>query len=126
MFIRFVSGEIDEYSHVPAGLFCAAYELNGYLPKYEVEALRDLKKWFDLNLESPIKHLPKCYSYERAICWFKPNAREHLARAWEMVMILERHDILIWTIKSRRTGYVYYEDDAQVFAEPSKDVRLLL
>lgn len=126
MFIRFVSGEIDEDSHVFAGLFCAAHDLNGYVPKYEVEALRELQEWFDINLKSPVKHLPRYYCYERAVCWFKPNAREHLARAWEMAMILERHDILIWTIKARRTGYVYYEDDAQVFAEPSNDVRLLL
>ena len=125
MFIRFVSGEIDQDSHVFAGLFCAAYDLNGYVTKYEVEGLRELQKWFDINLESPLKHLPRYYSYERAVCWFKPTAREHLARAWEMAMILERHDILIWTIKARRTGYVYYEDDAQVFAEPFNDVRLL-
>ena len=126
MFIRFVSGEIDEDSHVSAGLFCAAHDLNGYFPKYEVEALSELKKWFDINLESPVKHLRRYYRYERAVCWFKPTAREHLARAWEMAIILERHDILIWTIKARRTGYVYYEDDAQVFAEPSNDVRRLV
>jgi hypothetical protein len=39
-------------------------------------------------------------------------------------MILERHDILIWAIKTTRTGYVYYEDDVQVFASPYADVRL--
>ena len=27
MFIRFVCGEIDEDSHVSAGLFCAAFDL---------------------------------------------------------------------------------------------------
>ena len=125
MFIRFVGSEIDPDSHVLAGLFCAAHDLNGYVPKYEVEALRELEKWFDINLESPVKQLPRHYRYERAVCWFKPTAREHLTKAWEMAMILERHDILIWTIKARRTGYVYYEDDAQVFAEPFNDVRLL-
>jgi hypothetical protein len=126
MFIRFVSSKIDEDSQVCAGLFCAAYDLNGYVPKYDVEALSELEKWFDDNLESPVKHLPRYYRYERAICWFKPTAREHLARAWEMAMILERNDILIWTIKARRTGYVHYEDDDQVFAEPSNDVKLRL
>ena len=37
----------------------------------------------------------------------------------------ERNDVLIWTIRSRKTGYVYYEDEAQVFAEPFDDVRLM-
>jgi hypothetical protein len=125
MFIRFVSSEIDEDSHVAAGLFCAASELlhTESLPPYELEALVELRDWFKIHLESPLHHLPRTGSYELAICWFKPTAREHLARAWELVTILERNDVLIWTIKSRTTGRVYYEDEAQVFAVPSHEVR---
>ncbi len=127
MFIRFVSSEIDEDSHVSAGLFCATSELWNYsLPQYEVEALSELRKWFDTHLESPIRHLPRRCSYELAVCWFKPGAREHLARAWEMVTILERNDVLIWTIKSRKAGHIYYEDDAQIFAVPSREMRVVL
>ena len=127
MFIRFVSSEIDEDSHVSAGLFCAASQLrwSDDLPQYEFDALSELKDWFNIHLESPFDYLPRTGRYEKAICWFKPTAREQLARAWEMVMILERNDALIWTIRSRKTGYVYYEDDAQVFAEPFDDVRVM-
>jgi hypothetical protein len=41
MFIRFVSGEIDEVSRVAAGLFCAAIDLKWHddLPEYERELL---------------------------------------------------------------------------------------
>jgi hypothetical protein len=128
MFIRFVSGEIDEDSRVSAGLFCAASELrsSGGLPGYEFDALEKLKIWFDDHLESPFDHLPRGDRYGPAISWFKATAREHLAKAWELVAILERNDILIWTIRSPRTGYVYYEDDVQVFARPYDDVRWLL
>jgi hypothetical protein len=35
-----------------------------------------------------------------------------------MVEILECNDIMIWTIRSPRVGYVHYEDDVQVFAQP--------
>lgn len=120
MFIRFVSGETDADSQVSAGLFCAANEIwrYGYMPEYEFDALTELKNWFDIHLESPVKHLPRNSSYERAICWFKSIARAHLARAWEMVAILDRNDILIWTIKSQEAGRIYYEDEAQVFAVP--------
>jgi len=126
MFIRFVSGEIDESSGVFAGLFCAASELrwNDGLPDYEIEALTELRDWFNAHLQSPFDYLPLIPRYERAVCWFKATAREHLARAWELIMILERNDVLIWTVRSPRTGYVYYEDEAQVFAEPFGDVRL--
>jgi hypothetical protein len=127
MFIRFVSSEIDDRSQVTAGLFCAASELRSCdLPHYEFDALMELREWFNIHLESPLHHLPRGYTYEKAICWFKPRAREHLARAWELKAILERNDILIWTIKSKRAGRVHYEDDAQVFAEPFDDVRRLL
>jgi len=127
MFIRFISGEIDERSHLAAGLFCAASDLrwSEHLPDYEFDALTELKDWFNVHLESPFDHLPRNGRYDSAICWFKPTAREHIAHAWELVTILERNDVLIWTIKSPRTGYVQYEDDAQVFARPYDDVRLL-
>jgi len=128
MFIRFVSSEIDEDSHVSAGLFCAASQLNWTdgLPQYEFDALSELRGWFDTHLESPIDHLPRTCRYERAVCWFKPTAREYLTRAWEMVTILERNDVLIWTIKSRKTGHIYYEDDAQIFAVPSRKMKVVL
>lgn len=127
MFIRFVSGELHEDSHVSAGLFRAVYHLrcsNG-LPEYEFQALIELGDWFNVNLDSPFEHLRISDRYDRAICWFKHTAREHLAKAWELATVLERNDVLIWTIKSKRTGYVYYEDDVQVFAEPFYDARLV-
>lgn len=125
MFIRFVSGEIDEDSHVSAGLFCAAGDLrcSDGLPGYEFDALEELGIWFNDHLVSPFDYLPEHPRYEPAVCWFKSTAHKHLAKAWELVAILERNDVLIWTIRSRRTGYVYYEDEVQVFARPHPDVR---
>ena len=126
MFIRFVSGEIDECSHVSEGLFGAVLRLHDGLPRYEVEAIEELMGWFDSHLRSPFDYLPDLPRYEHAICWFKPTAREHLAKAWELVAILERNDILIWTIRTPRAGRVYYEDEVQVFAHPYPEVRRLL
>ena len=128
MFIRFCSAAIDEDSRVPAGLFCAALDLleSHALPQYESDAIRELKEWFDKHLRSPFDYLPLDQRYYRAVCWFKPTAHEHLARAWELVAALERNDVLIWTIKSRRIGYVHYEDEVQVFAQPYEDIRRLL
>jgi len=127
MFIRFISGEIDEYSQVAAGLFRAASKLRWTeeLPDYEFEALSALRDWFNIHLQSPFDHLPRTGRCEKAICWFKPGAREHLARAWEMIAILERNDVWIWTVRSPKTGYVYYEDETQVLAEPFDDIRLM-
>jgi hypothetical protein len=128
MFIRFVTGQIHENSHVMAGLFCAASKLcwADDLPDYEFDALKELRGWFNVHLNSPFDYLTAERRYDRAVCWFKSSAREHLERAWELVAILERNDILIWTIKSGKTGRIHYEDEVQVFAEPFHDVWRIL
>jgi len=129
MFIRFVSGEIHECSHVSTGLFQTAFQLmdDPVLPDDEYDVLRDLINWFDKYLKGPSDYrLRTPRRIERAICWFKPTAREHLSRAWEMAWVLERNGVLIRMIKAKRTGYILYEDEAQVFAEPFADTRRVL
>ena len=129
MFIRFVSGEIDEDSRVSAGIFCAASNLleERALDDNDFAALTDLMGWFHTHLKGPFDYrLRSPHRARRAICWFKPTAFEHLARTWEMARILERNDVYIWVIKASRTGNVLYEDDAQILAEPSVEIRRVL
>jgi hypothetical protein len=40
--------------------------------------------------------------------------------------VLERNDVFMRMIKCRTVGLVIYEDEAQVLAQPSADVRRLL
>ncbi len=125
MFIRFCCGEIDERSRLAGGLFCAITQLqeNHYVPKYEMAAVEEIVRWFDRHLHSPFDYLRELPGYDEAVCWFRSTAAEHLAKSWELVTILERNDILIWTIKAHRTGIIYYEDEFQVFAWPDRHVR---
>ena len=126
MFIRFVSGEINERSHVQAGLFCAAYKLRDEheLPEYELNRLLDLLAWFNAHLRSPFEYrLRKSWRSAVAICWFKSSAHEHLEKAREMIALLEDNGLYISTIKSEKVGYKLYEDDAQVLAQPFADTR---
>ena len=129
MLIRFVSGEIDEDSHVSAGLFCAASKLihEVALWDYEYYALREPMDWFNEHLEHPYSYrLEPAGLAGRSLCWFRHTAKEHLRRAWEMAAILEDHDIYIRTIRTQRPGYILYEDEAQVLAFPYADIRRLL
>ena len=129
MFIRFASGEIDEDSHVSAGLFRAAYKLirEVWLPDYEYDALRELMDWFNKHLETPYDYrLEPAGLADRSVCWFRSSAHEHLRRAWEMVVILEERDIFMRMIKTEMPGYVLYEDEVQVLAHPNADIRRLL
>ena len=129
MFVRFVSEEIDELSHVSAGIFSAAFDLMDELTLSDPDhaELNDLMDWFDLNLRGPFRfRLKSPRRARRSICWFKSGAQEHLRRAWQMTMILERNNVFVRMIKSRRAGYIIYEDEAQVLAEPFADIRRIL
>ena len=57
MFMRFVSSEIDEHSHVSVGLFCAAFTLleEMVLSEHEYSAVRELMGWFNVNLRGPFE-----------------------------------------------------------------------
>ena len=129
MFIRFVSGEIHECSQVSTGLFQTAFELldDPLLPRGDYIRLWELMDWFNRYLKGPSEYrLRSPWRIERAISWFKPTAHVYLARAWEMAAILERNNVFIRMVKAQRVGYILYEDEAQVFAQPFADIRRVL
>ncbi len=118
-YIRFVIGRKDEDSHVEQGIFQAAARALEWqdITGSDAEELNQLRAWFSENLERPT-------SFGRdklrlGICWFKAQSTEHISRIWEMVQILERHGIYVRKIRTDRPGYVIYEDEWQLVAEPS-------
>jgi len=45
----------------------------------------------------------------------------HLEKIRELAELLDRYDVGIEIVRSERPGYVIYEDDAQIIAEPFRD-----
>lgn len=85
--------------------------------------LAEVRRWFNDNLEAPS-------SFGRSrlplgICWFKTSATEHIRRIWEMARILERNGVYVKKIRTGRPGYVIYEDEWQVVAEPFRKGTLI-
>ena len=122
-FVRFVIESPDPTSQVRQGVFQAAADLrdDGELSSAEALVLRDALAWFSDNLEKPERFSRKRNSYhrdQRAIAWFKDTATEHLERIRELVAILEAHGRPVSMLTSARPGYVVYEDEHQVVAEP--------
>ena len=125
-YIRFVIPERDLTSTFRQGVFHAALALRdeGKLAAYEDSHLSSVIEWFDDNLRSPSRFSRKRNAYhrgQRGLSWFKDSASEHLKRIGSIVAILEAHGIQVSRVVSDRPGYVVYEDEFQVVAEPFAD-----
>jgi hypothetical protein len=128
VYLRFAVAQRDEDSGRGLGIFHAAGDLrdHGQLEDWEAHSLRELREWFDGNLEKPTRFTvskPPFYRKQsKAIACFKDTATEHIERIRQMILILERHGIMIHIYRTERVGYVVYEDDFQIVAEPFSDV----
>lgn len=112
------------------GFFVPAYALqaNSDLDTFSLAELEELLAWFRQNLKVPPRfNLTKSKNHSRretkGLSWFKSTAGQHLDKAFELAELLTRHGIAVEVLKAVRIGYVIYEDDHQVVAEPFADLR---
>jgi hypothetical protein len=124
VYLRFVVAEIDEDSQRELGVFHAVGYLRdrGRLSPDEEERHDALRKWFNANLEKPTRFTASKSPFHRkkskAISWFKDSAHEHIAHVRSLVAILRNHGVSVRMLKTVRVGYVVYEDEFQIVAEP--------
>jgi hypothetical protein len=122
-YVRFVVAAPDPTSQVRQGVFQAAADLRdeGVLAEAEQLALERAIAWFSKHLKKPERFSRKrnaAHRDTRGIAWFKDTAGEPLRRIRELVAILEEHGRPVTMLTSLRPGYVVYEDEFQVVAEP--------
>jgi len=128
MYMRFVVLEIDPSSQRYLGVFQIAARLidSGELYQDEHEELQGIRDWFDQHLEKPTRFTASKPPYyrkaQRAISWFKEDAVDHIAKVREMAAFIERRGIEVRVLTAQRVGYVVYEDEFQIVAEPFADV----
>ena len=130
MYLRFVYPRPVDGLSAREGFFQAAAELaNDPMTAPDVIARVDeIRIWFATHLDKPgrfSRTKPKGYGYKetRGLSWFKPSATEHIAKAFELKAILEDFGYPIEVLKEDRIGYIVYEDDHQIVAEPFADTR---
>ncbi len=125
MFIRFVVLERDNDSGVRQGLFQAIVSLrrSGRMSKADDDRAVAIREWFNQNLERPLRfnRSRKPNRKKKAISWFKSGATRHLAKIRELQIILESYGVHVDMVKTKRPGYILYEDEFQVTAEPFRD-----
>jgi hypothetical protein len=126
-YVRFVTAIVDEYSGRRQGLFQAAGDLEDgkELRADEVAELRSVREWFNENLDKPLRfsRSRKSGAASKAISWFKSSAVEHVRRMHAICRILEEHGIQTEMITTARPGYIVFEDEFQVAAEPFAETR---
>jgi len=127
MYVRFVTTNLLVNLRMAAGVFRIVHKVEDdtQVPDYERERLRDLIDWFNENLRVPSRFSRSGRRREyKAVCWFKPSARAHIEKMREIVWILEANGVFVQMIKTHNPGYIVYEDDYQIAAEPTAHLRL--
>lgn len=129
MYLRFVLLEDHPDTGVRAGLFNAAYSLNreGDLTGAERRELTALLVWFEAELKTPERFSRSTSKgrYRRTpkgISWLKDSARDHVQRMHRLAQILHDHGHHVEMVRSTNPGYLVYEDDHQIVAEPFNDM----
>ena len=122
MLVRFVTDWTDHDSGESAGLFLAASWARDHCDPggLDLERLADLREWFNQHLERPARfnRSRRPHRKKKAISWFKDSACEHIRRAREIAELISAAGLPVREVKTERPGYVVYEDDFQVVAEP--------
>ncbi len=128
MYLRFVLTRTHPNSGFRDGVFGAAYELRegDELAGSQRQELESLLRWFDDNLQEPTRfnRTNSKGRYRRAtrgLSWFKSSAVKHIQKLRDLISILEDHGFHVTKVKARNPGYIVYEDNHQIVAEPFSD-----
>lgn len=124
-FLRFVIDQRDPDSGRRQGLFhaCFALRAHGVLDHVEARILADAMHWSNVELARP-ERLAKArrpHPKDVALSWYKREAEAHILTMLKLVYLLEAHGRKVHVLTTDRPGYVVYEDEFQIVAEPFAD-----
>lgn len=125
MFIRFVIPNPISQNGARAGFLRAAYCLRDRVDIEATDALllKESLDWFDTHLMLPTRfnRSRSKGAYRRntvGLSWFRPDAAAAIAKAREVIRVLKLYGYQVDMIKTNSPGYIIYEDDNQIVAEP--------
>lgn len=115
--------ERDTRTGQPTGLLTLAYELlrQDALRSGDEEALREHLHWLERHVPIPDRYSRNrnaSHKETHGLSWMKATAAEAVAKLHAVAEILRRYGHPAEMVRSTRPGYVVYEDDFQVVAEP--------
>jgi hypothetical protein len=125
MFVRFIV--LAPKPRRPFGLFRAERQMleDPELPHWLRDPIESHYKWFNANLSRPYNAVSKHRRLQvTALCWFRPEAKAHIAKARQLAWLLAEAGHPTAMIKTRHVGQIIYRDEAQVAAKPDALTRL--
>ncbi|RDZ26074.1 hypothetical protein [Lysobacter silvisoli] len=122
-FLRFVIPERDSRTGMPYGLLTIAYDrLHSGELSSDVEAqLREHVGWLERNLPIPDRFARKrnvSHKNTLGLSWLKAEATLAVGHMHAVAGILRTYGYPVEMLVTARPGYVVYEDDQQIVAEP--------
>jgi hypothetical protein len=122
MYVRFVTTRQHPDTGVQMGILQTRRLMppHGQVAEWDEQRLAALIDWFNEHLEKParVARSRRPNGHHAAISWFKSTAVEHIARARELAALLEEYGVPTLMLTTDRPGYVVYEDEFQIAAEP--------
>ena len=118
MFLRLIINKKDDASQAAQGIFVTSWQVV-HAPETSKEDRWEIKKllvWFDKHLPSPTNEFPPA-----TIFWYKSEKTELIKKTWELASLLRKQGLIVGIIKTEKPGYIFYEDDYQIGAQPFKD-----
>lgn len=126
MYVRFI---VLTPNRRPApGLFRSDFDPHEdlALPEWIRDVARHHYEWFGDNL--PVPRRLTVVSRRRhiyvGICWFRPTAHEHIARARDLALLMEEAGYPTRMVATRHPGQILYRDELQIVAKPELRTRL--
>jgi hypothetical protein len=122
-YIRFITHDIDMDTGHEQGLLAAAYDVlrEKGVTKYEEELIQGHIDWLKKHLPIPDKFSRTRNAYHKnthGLSWLKPTAVEALNHLRAIAVILEEHGKPVTMLTTDKPGYIVYEDEWQLVAEP--------
>jgi hypothetical protein len=126
MYVRFdASYKVDDriiYGIFPimGYLFDNYFTTKGNRSVKDERRLSELNEWFKYNLELPskVRRNKNLNKTPIAVSWFKSTAYEHIQNLRKISNIIQRYGVVVSYVRNEKPGYVLYEDEYQIFAEP--------
>jgi hypothetical protein len=121
MYLRFVEAAETSDSRWLTGVITVARILKdeGRLDPYQVEIVEASFDWLNDHLPCPPfqKNLVSGKWSEDAVAWFLPDASEAIQRMWDLVGILQNHNVSVRVMRTNSPGLIVYRDEFQIVAE---------